>query len=120
MAGFISAGPTTLIMSPVERIKVLLQVQGQGGESTKYKGPIDVIRKLHKEGGISSIYRGVGATFIRDAPGSAAYFWAYEVTKRLLTPAGASPDSLNPASVLFAGGEYIYIYLFVSTFFFLY
>ncbi|CAG8544400.1 4594_t:CDS:2 [Diversispora eburnea] len=105
VAGFISAGPTTLFMSPVERIKVLLQIQGQGGEgATKYKGPIDVIRKLHKEGGIGSIYRGVGATFIRDAPGSAAYFWAYEFTKRLLTPPGASPDSLNPLSVLFAGG----------------
>ncbi|CAB4408197.1 unnamed protein product [Rhizophagus irregularis] len=103
VAGGISAGPTTLIMSPVERVKVLLQIQGQGGEN-KYKGPIDVVRQLYKEGGLRSIYRGVGATLARDGPGSAAYFGAYELTKRLLTPANATPDSLNPAAVLFAGG----------------
>ncbi|CAG8846397.1 3330_t:CDS:2, partial [Racocetra persica] len=32
IAGGISAGPTTLVMAPVERIKVLLQIQGQGGD----------------------------------------------------------------------------------------
>ncbi|CAG8543412.1 20261_t:CDS:2 [Dentiscutata erythropus] len=100
IAGALSAGPTTLVMAPVERIKVILQIQGQGGE-VKYKGPLDVIRHLYKEGGLSSIFRGTGATLLRDGPGSAAYFGAYELTKRLLTP----PDStLNPAAVLFAGG----------------
>jgi len=101
-AGAISAGPTTLVMSPVERIKVLLQVQGQGTSQTKYKGPLDVIKVLYREGGISSIYRGVGATLLRDGPGSAAYFGSYELTRRLLTPKGS--DSLNPLATLFAGG----------------
>jgi len=100
IAGAISAGPTTLVMSPVERVKVLLQIQGQGGKNL-YKGPVDVVRKLYKEGGLSSIYRGVGATLVRDVPGSAVYYGAYEVTKRLLTPANST---LNPAAVLFAGG----------------
>jgi solute carrier family 25 carnitine/acylcarnitine transporter 20/29 len=104
IAGGISAGPTTLIMSPVERVKVLLQIQGQGGEN-KYKGPIDVVRQLYKEGGLRSIYRGFGATLARDGPGSAAYFGAYEITKKLLTPANSTPDSLNPAAILFAGGN---------------
>ncbi|CAI2170568.1 11680_t:CDS:10 [Funneliformis geosporum] len=103
IAGGLSAGPTTLIMSPVERVKVLLQIQGQGGVN-KYKGPIDVVRQLYKEGGLGSIYRGFGATLARDGPGSAVYYGAYEATKRFLTPANASPDSLNPAAILFAGG----------------
>ncbi|CAG8481483.1 14450_t:CDS:10 [Ambispora leptoticha] len=102
-AGFFSAGPTTLLMGPLERIKVLLQVQGQGGEA-KYKGPIDAVRQLYKEGGIRSIFRGSAATFLRDGPGSAAYFGVYELTKRLLTPKGSTPDQLNPGAVLFAGG----------------
>jgi solute carrier family 25 carnitine/acylcarnitine transporter 20/29 len=72
-AGAFSAVPTTLFMAPSERIKVLLQIQGQGGEQ-KYKGPIDVARQLYKEGGLRSIFRGTGATLMRDAPGSAAYF----------------------------------------------
>ncbi|CAM0143210.1 carnitine transporter [Umbelopsis sp. WA50703] len=102
-AGAFSAAPTTLFMAPSERIKVLLQIQGQGGEQ-KYKGPIDVVRQLYKEGGVRSIFRGTGATLMRDAPGSAAYFACYEMTKQALTPAGAKPEDLNPASVLFAGG----------------
>ncbi|CAJ0752853.1 9438_t:CDS:2 [Entrophospora sp. SA101] len=101
-AGAISAVPTTLVMSPVERIKVLLQVQGQATSQTKYKGPSDVIKALYREGGISSIYRGAGATLLRDVPGTAVYFGAYELTKRLLTPKGS--NSLNPLATLFAGG----------------
>ncbi|KAL0951407.1 hypothetical protein HGRIS_008101 [Hohenbuehelia grisea] len=71
-AGFLSAVPTTLITAPVERAKVLLQVQGQGAGGTKYKGVIDVIGHLYKEGGLRSIFRGSFATVARDGPGSAA------------------------------------------------
>ena len=78
-----------MVTAPVERAKVLLQVssttwdievsllysvevQGQGGSSTQYKGVFDVIGHLYKEGGIRSIYRGTFATLARDGPGSAA------------------------------------------------
>ncbi|KAI9014354.1 mitochondrial carrier domain-containing protein [Phycomyces nitens] len=102
-AGAFSAVPTTLFMAPSERVKVLMQIQGQGGEQ-KYKGPLDVVRQLYKEGGVRSIFRGTGATLLRDAPGSAAYFVAYELVKKALTPAGTRPEDLNPGAVLFAGG----------------
>ncbi|KIK07453.1 hypothetical protein K443DRAFT_625469, partial [Laccaria amethystina LaAM-08-1] len=104
LAGFLSAVPTTLITAPVERAKVLLQVQGQGGSEHKYKGVTDVLKHLYKEGGIRSIFRGTGATLIRDGPGSAAYFAAYEVTKKALTPAGSSPAELNLGAIIVAGG----------------
>jgi len=102
-AGAFSAIPTTAIMAPGERIKVLLQVQGQGGEP-KYKGPIDVIKKLSKEGGIRSIFKGTYATLLRDVPGSMAYFGGYEVFKKLLTPKGSHSSELHPLSILLAGG----------------
>jgi solute carrier family 25 carnitine/acylcarnitine transporter 20/29 len=73
VAGFLSAVPTTLVTAPVERAKVLLQIQGQGGSERKYKGVTDVLKHLYKEGGVRSIYRGTGATLARDGPGSAAY-----------------------------------------------
>jgi len=104
VAGFISAVPQTFVAAPVERAKVLLQVQGQGGAEQKYKGVFDVIRVLYKEGGLRSLFRGTGATLARDGPGSAAYFAAYEVTKKALTPAGSSPSDLNLGAVIFAGG----------------
>ncbi|CAA7258626.1 unnamed protein product [Cyclocybe aegerita] len=103
-AGFLSAVPTTLITAPVERAKVLLQVQGQAGSETKYKGVTDVLKHLYKEGGVRSIFRGTGATLARDGPGSAAYFAAYEVTKKALTPAGSSPSDLNLGAIIVAGG----------------
>lgn len=102
IAGFLSAVPTTLATGPFERIKVLLQVQGQGTSGPAYSGPLDVVRQLYKEGGMRSIFRGTGATLARDGPGSAAYFVAYEVMKKRLTPEGSTELSL-PA-VMVAGG----------------
>jgi hypothetical protein len=72
-AGFFSAIPTVLVAGPAERIKVLLQLQGQSGSGPKYNGPMDVVRQLYKEGGLRSIFRGTGGTLARDGPGSAAY-----------------------------------------------
>ena len=72
-AGFMSAIPTTLVAAPVERAKVLLQIQGQGKGSTQYTGVFDVLRRLYAEGGIKSVFRGSVATVIRDGPGSAAF-----------------------------------------------
>lgn len=71
-AGFFSAIPATLVAGPAERVKVLLQVQGQGGAAQQYSGPFDVVRQLYKQGGLRSIFRGTVATLGRDGPGSAA------------------------------------------------
>ncbi|KAJ3750594.1 carnitine/acyl carnitine carrier [Lentinula detonsa] len=103
-AGFLSAVPTTVVTAPVERAKVLLQVQGQGLSEQKYKGVAGVLRHMYNEGGLRSVFKGSGATLARDGPGSAAYFAAYEVTKKALTPAGSSPSDLNLGSIICAGG----------------
>ncbi|CAL3968405.1 hypothetical protein PZA11_004001 [Diplocarpon coronariae] len=89
-AGFFSAIPMTLITAPFERVKVLLQIQGQKtlapGEKPKYSGGVDVVRQLYKQGGVRSVFRGSFATLARDGPGSATYFATYEICKRKLTP----------------------------------
>ncbi|KAK6503758.1 carnitine transporter [Arthrobotrys musiformis] len=101
-AGFFSAIPMTLITAPFERVKVLLQIQGQSSGPKKYANGLDVVRQLYAEGGIRSVFRGSVATLARDGPGSAAYFAAYEYTKRALTP----PDSkdLSLPAIIAAGG----------------
>jgi solute carrier family 25 carnitine/acylcarnitine transporter 20/29 len=109
-AGFFSAIPMTVITAPFERVKVLLQIQGQKelkpGEKPKYAGGVDVVRQLYKEGGIRSVFRGSAMTLARDGPGSAAYFAAYEVIKRRLTPKNAdgTPGKLSLTAVCVAGG----------------
>lgn len=109
-AGFFSAIPMTLITAPFERVKVLLQIQGQKelkpGEKPKYSGGLDVVRQLYKEGGIRSVFRGSAMTLARDGPGSAAYFATYEVIKRRLTPKkeNGQPGELSLTAVMTAGG----------------
>lgn len=101
-AGFFSAIPMTAITAPFERVKVLLQIQGQKtlapGEKPKYSGGADVVRQLYKEGGVRSVFRGSTATLARDGPGSAAYFATYEYIKRKLTP--VDPDTGKPSGSL--------------------
>ena len=101
----------TFITTPIERVKVLLQIQDQKrlapGEKKKYRGGFDCVRQLYKEGGIRSVYRGSAATLVRDAPGSAFYFASYEYTKRLLSPKdadGKPTGELSLPAILTAGG----------------
>lgn len=64
-AGALAGVFTTIVMVPGERIKCILQVQSMGNSAVKYNGPLDLVTKLYKEGGIRSIYRGTAATLIR-------------------------------------------------------
>lgn len=110
-AGFLSAIPMTAITAPFERVKVILQVQGQKqlapGEKPKYNGGLDVVRQLYREGGFRSVFRGSAATLARDGPGSAAYFAAYEYIKRKLTPVdpltGKPSGQLSLSAITCAG-----------------
>jgi solute carrier family 25 carnitine/acylcarnitine transporter 20/29 len=111
-AGFFSAIPMTLITAPFERVKVLLQIQGQKqlapGEKPKYSGGVDVVRQLYKEGGIRSVFRGSAMTLARDGPGSAAYFATYEYVKRNLSPKDAEGNStgeLSLSAIIVAGAS---------------
>lgn len=65
MAGAFSGIFTTSIMTPGERIKCLLQIQGCDSKVKVYNGPVDVVFKLYKEGGIAALYRGGMATLMR-------------------------------------------------------
>lgn len=110
-AGFFSAIPMTIITAPFERVKVLLQIQGQKtlapGEKPRYAGGVDVVRQLYKEGGFRSVFRGSSATLARDGPGSAAYFATYEYIKRKLTPkdeSGKPVGGLSLTAIMVAGG----------------
>jgi solute carrier family 25 (mitochondrial carnitine/acylcarnitine transporter), member 20/29 len=80
LAGFF----TTAIMAPGERIKCLLQIQSNTGVK-KYDGAFDCAKKLYKEGGIRSVFKGTGATLLRDVPASGVYFVTYEWLKKALS-----------------------------------
>lgn len=98
-AGGFSAIPTTAIMAPGERIKVILQIQGQSAEKAQFKGPVDVVRHLYRTGGVRSIFKGTVATLWRDVPGSMAWFGVYAWLKQI-----GGNHAQNPLYTLFAGG----------------
>ncbi|XP_045481424.1 congested-like trachea protein [Harmonia axyridis] len=102
-AGAFSGIFTTLIMAPGERIKCLLQIQ-QGSKTPKlYDGPVDVVKKLYKQGGLKSIYRGSAATLLRDVPASGMYFLTYEAIKDYATDYGKHEPSI--LGTVCAGGS---------------
>ncbi|KRZ87291.1 Protein dif-1 [Trichinella sp. T8] len=103
-AGALSGMMTTLIVAPGERIKCLLQVQHQHQRSeAQYTGPVDVFKKLYKEGGIRSIYRGTVATLLRDVPASGAYLATYEFLMRSMKSSDDTGE-LSVSKTLLAGG----------------
>jgi hypothetical protein len=78
VAGALSAVPTTAVMAPGERIKVLLLVPRAPG-LPPYAGPGDVVRQLVRAEGLGSLFRGSAITLLRErlqrfpgAPGRAA------------------------------------------------
>jgi solute carrier family 25 carnitine/acylcarnitine transporter 20/29 len=79
LAGACSGMPLAVIFGPTDRIKCLMQVDSSG----KYRGFSDCLLKTYRDGGIRSVFRGTGSCALRDVPGNAAYFGAYEVMKRL-------------------------------------
>ena len=79
-AGAFSGLCSSVIVTPSDRIKTLLQIQGQSNSATHYKGALDAAQKL----GLKALYRGFSATIARDLPGYATYFFVYEYTKALL------------------------------------
>eukprot|EP01095_Lingulamoeba_sp_RSL-Kostka_P014074 TRINITY_DN600_c0_g1_i1.p1 TRINITY_DN600_c0_g1~~TRINITY_DN600_c0_g1_i1.p1 ORF type:complete len:296 (+),score=91.99 TRINITY_DN600_c0_g1_i1:63-950(+) len=104
-AGCLSGVFTTLTtMVPGERIKCLLQIQGQPGAKQLYKGPLDCAVKILRTEGVMGLYRGTFATLCRDVPGSGAYFVAYEGFKRLLIPKDESSKKKIVLATLFSGG----------------
>ncbi|KAJ7531651.1 hypothetical protein O6H91_14G052400 [Diphasiastrum complanatum] len=70
----------------------------------KYNGPIDVARHvLRSEGGVLGLFKGLTPTFLREVPGNAAMFGAYEATKQAIA-GGRDTSQLGRGSLLTAGG----------------
>lgn len=101
-AGGFSAIPTTLLMTPFERVKVLLQTTSSTGSGG---GTMATIGRVWQNGGIRNFYTGTIATLLRDIPGSVAYFAAYEVTKRILCGTqNNNQQTPSTFAILTAGG----------------
>ena len=75
MLAGISAGVSKTIAAPIERIKLLLQNQGDAkGIEKPYKGIMDIIKRVPAEQGTMSFWRGNMANVYRYFPTQALNF----------------------------------------------
>ena len=77
IAGGVSAAVSKTAVAPIERVKLLLQVQHvskQISEDKRYKGIIDVLVRIPKEQGFMAFWRGNLANVIRYFPTQALNF----------------------------------------------
>ncbi len=75
MLGGVSAGVSKTVAAPIERIKLLLQNQGESTKITKpYAGIMDCLRRVPQEQGWISFWRGNMANVIRYFPTQALNF----------------------------------------------
>jgi len=86
LAGGISAAVSKTAVAPIERVKLLLQVQHASKQITKenqYKGIIDCFVRIPKEQGVVSFWRGNMANVIRYFPTQALNFAFKDVYKKV-------------------------------------
>lgn len=105
LAGAISGIATTVVTTPVELLKIRLQTQYESGAGTKYRGLWDCAVKTTREEGVRrGLFKGFGATLLRDIPGSASWYGFYEASRRAFVPPGGTVADISVAAQLFSGG----------------
>jgi solute carrier family 25 (mitochondrial phosphate transporter), member 23/24/25/41 len=85
VASFIAGGTagavSRTLVSPLERMKIIFQVQIPGNKS--YSGIWATLGKIYKEEGVMGYLRGNGTNCIRIIPYSATQFAAYSIYKKV-------------------------------------
>jgi len=87
-SGGTAAAISKTAVAPIERVKLLLQVQDASAtisKETRYKGIIDVLVRVPKEQGFAALWRGNLANVIRYFPTQALNFAFKDTYKKLFT-----------------------------------
>lgn len=83
LAGGIAGAVSRTVVSPLERLKILLQVQS--GAGSEYKNGIwRALQKIWREEGMKGMLAGNGTNCIRIVPYSAVQFGSYNAYKPLV------------------------------------
>jgi hypothetical protein len=96
-AGGIAGAVSRTSVSPLERMKILFQVQGPGMAS--YQGIIPSFLKITREEGVRGYFKGNGTNIIRIVPYSAIQFASYERYKSVSQSPISGRDLLMCCSV---------------------
>lgn len=99
IAGGIAGAASRTATAPLDRLKVVLQVQ------TTRASIVPAIRKILKEDGLLGFFRGNGLNVVKVAPESAIKFYTYEMLKTVIANSmGENTCDIGGTGRLLAGG----------------
>lgn len=121
-AGACAGAVTSFVLTPIELVKVRMQVQmiaqehvaeqSAGAARPKLPGPVQLTRRVLQQHGLKGLWLGQTGTFIREAGGSVAWFGAFECIARQFiaqrqksAPAGkiVTKDDLSSPELMLSG-----------------
>lgn len=98
---------TKSTVAPLERMKVLFQVQGMSGGGTtaglKYTSPIQAAATIFREEGVRGFYKGNGANCLRVIPVYALKFPLNDIFKEMVRKPGQEKKKLKMWQMMAAG-----------------
>ncbi|XP_039124812.1 calcium-dependent mitochondrial ATP-magnesium/phosphate carrier protein 3-like [Dioscorea cayenensis subsp. rotundata] len=99
IAGGVAGATSRTATAPLDRLKVVLQVQ------TKRAQILPAIKDIWREGRFLGFFRGNGLNVMKVAPESAIRFYAYEMLKNFIgSMEGESKSDIGASGRLIAGG----------------
>ncbi|XP_061337622.1 calcium-dependent mitochondrial ATP-magnesium/phosphate carrier protein 2-like isoform X2 [Gastrolobium bilobum] len=98
IAGGIAGATSRTVTAPLDRLKVVLQVQ------TTNASIMPAVMKIWKQDGLSGFFRGNGLNVVKVAPESAIKFYAFEMLKNVIGDAQGNKSDIGTIGRLVAGG----------------
>ncbi|GMT11066.1 hypothetical protein PFISCL1PPCAC_2363 [Pristionchus fissidentatus] len=93
----------SIIATPSERVKLLIQIQNDSAHAPRYTSCRHAAMSLWKREGIKGMTRGYWATVLRDCPAFGIYFASYDWMAKKMSKDGKM-ESLTCMQLLTAGG----------------
>lgn len=100
IAGCFAGALQTVVVTPVDLLKIKLQLQRATKGDPGYIGPFGMLKKTISTHPVRNLYKGTVITAIRDIPSHGIYFAVFEASKELL---GSSRNNVS-ASIVWASG----------------
>lgn len=105
-AGCFAGLVQTFVVTPIDLLKIRLQLQTAVPGSPAYRGPLRTLQSTLQTDGFCGLYRGAVITAIRDVPSHGVYFAAFEGAREWLTPGSREQrgSSRQSAAAIWAAG----------------
>uniref|UniRef100_A0A0D9VDG6 EF-hand domain-containing protein n=1 Tax=Leersia perrieri TaxID=77586 RepID=A0A0D9VDG6_9ORYZ len=99
IAGGVSGAASRTATAPLDRLKVIMQVQ------TNRTTVLQAVKDIWREGSLRGFFRGNGLNVVKVAPESAIRFYAYEMLKEyIMKSKGENKSDIGTSGRLMAGG----------------